>query len=115
MRELEMKRLIAISKGERKIRDRNIIGEPNDMAGVHRGSRTPLVAIMNSQKNATMVPIEPTNNPNAKGSLHPPLTAIVENIPLGVKFTDLIVPFMPPHNPTCKRLSHSVGCLSLLF
>lgn len=108
---LEMKRSIATSKGERKIRDRIIMGELNAAEEPHNGLRSPLVAVINSQKKATIVLIEPTNSPNAKGSLPPPVTFIVENMRLGEKITDLLVAFMPSHNPHCKRLSHGVACL----
>lgn len=111
MIKLEMKRSIVTNRGERKIKDRKRIGELNDMETPHRGLRNPLVAIINSQKKAIMTLIEPTNSPNAKGSLHPPLTGIVENMLLGEKITDLVVRFMPAHSPTCKRLSHDVACL----
>lgn len=111
MTTLEMKRLIVTNKGERNIKDRNVIGEFDDMEKPHKGLRNPLVTIRNSQKKANMVLIEPTNSPNAKGSLHPPLTGIWENIALGEKITALSVCFIPPHNPSSKRLSHGVACL----
>jgi hypothetical protein len=115
MIELEMKRLTVTNKGERKIKHRKITGKVNDMDRPAKGLRSPLVAIKKFQKKPTMLLIEPTNNPNAKGSLHPALTGMVENILLGEKITDLSVCFIPPHSPSCKRLSHGVACLFSVF
>lgn len=115
MIKLEMKRLIVTNRGERKIKDKNIIGEVSDTEIAPKGLKSPLVAMINSQKEATMLLIEPTNSPNAKGSLHPPLTGIVENMLLGEKITDLTVCLMPPHSPSCRRLSHGVACLFSVF
>jgi len=108
---LEIKILMLTNKGEMRIRIRNIIGELNDIEKPPKGLRSPLLAIKNSQKNAIMLPIEPTSSPNAKGSLHPPLTGIEENMFFGEKSTDLIVCFIPFHKPSCRRLSQGVASL----
>jgi len=112
---LEIKILMLTNNGERKIKIRNIIGELNDVESPTKGLRSPLLAIKNSQKKANMLLIEPTSSPNAKGSRHPPLTGIAENMFLGEKSTDLIVCFMPFHSPSPKRLSHAVACLLSAF
>ena len=108
---LETKMPILTNKGERKIKIKNIIGELRDMEKPPKGRRSPLLAIKNSQKNAHMLLIEPTNSPNAKGSLHPPLTGIEENMFFGEKSTDLIVCFTPFHKPSSRRLSQGVASL----
>lgn len=76
MRRLEMKRLSITNKGERKIRDRKITGELNDVERPPKGLISPLVEIINFQKESSMLLMEPTNSPNANGSLHPPLTGM---------------------------------------
>ena len=58
-----------------------------------------------------MLLMEPTNSPNARGSLHPPRTGIAENMALGEKSTDVIVCLMPLHSPSSKRLSHGIAYL----
>lgn len=110
MMELEMKRLIVTNRGEMKIKARKKTGELNDVKRPPKGLRSPLVAIMKSHKKATMLPIEPTSSPNAKGSLQPPLTGMVENMVLDEKTTALSVCLMPFHSPSSKRLSHGVAC-----
>ena len=76
MIKLEMKISIVTNNGERKIRDKNVIGELNDMEIPPKGFGNPIAEIINSQKKANILLIEPINSPNAKGSLHPPLTGI---------------------------------------
>jgi len=110
MIELEMKRLIVTNRGERKIKERKITGELNDVERRLKGLRSPLVAIMKSQKTATMLPIEPTNSPNAKGSFQPPLTGMAENMFPGEKITVFSVCLIPSHSPSSERLSHGVAC-----
>jgi hypothetical protein len=108
---LEIKMLILTNKGERKIKMRNIIGKLSDIETPPKGLRSPLLAIKNPQKNAHMLLIEPTSSPNAKGSLHPSLTGIAENMCFGEKSTDLIVCFIPFHKPSSRRLSQGVALL----
>ena len=76
MIKLEIKISIVTNKGERKIRDKNIIGKPNDIEIPSKGLRNPLPEIINPQKKANILLIDPINSPNAKGSLNPPLTGI---------------------------------------
>ena len=76
MIKLEIKISIVTNKGERKIRDKNIIGELNDMETPSKSFGNPLLEIINPQKKANILLIDPINSPNAKGSLNPPLTGI---------------------------------------
>ena len=76
MIKLEIKISIVTNKGERKIRDKNIIGELKDMETPSKSFGNPLPEIINPQKKANILLIDPINSPNAKGSLNPPLTGI---------------------------------------
>ena len=108
MMALEMNRLNVTNRGARKMKTRNTSGEPMVVEAPHKGLRNPIDATKNSQKKVNMLPMEPTRSPNANGSLHPPLTGIVEKTVLGEKSTPFIVCFTPCHSPSCMRLSHGV-------
>lgn len=99
MMALEMNRLNVTNRGERKMKSKNTRGELIEVETPHKGLRNPIDATKNSQKKPNMLPIEPTRSPNANGSLHPPLTGIVENRVLGEKSTPLTVCVTPCHSP----------------